>query len=144
MVSIDDLLFEQTVLIPDPAAVSWKPYRGKGVEKTGSKATETAISKAGIVLYFPDLLEIVSQFPYRLFHYVQYLQVNQVIAQCPSHQKLHRKVEYFLFGIGMMHLSGVDPLFHDKISDHHGGGFVESTLGSVFQGTPKHSFQFIF
>ena len=63
MVSIDDLLFEQTVLIPDPAAVSWKPYRGKRVEKTGSKATETAISKAGIVLYFPDLLEIVSQFP---------------------------------------------------------------------------------
>ena len=56
LVSVDDLLLEDSVPVPKAVAPSRVVETCKAVEEAGGKPTETAVSEGGIVLLLDDIL----------------------------------------------------------------------------------------
>jgi hypothetical protein len=61
LVSVDDLLTEDTVAVAESVSPRWVVQCGKRVEETSSKTTETSVSESSVAFLFDDVLHVEAE-----------------------------------------------------------------------------------
>ena len=96
LVAVPDFLLKHTVAVPDTAAVSCISQSRKGIQKAGSKTSQTSVSKGRIRFLIFDYIQVKTQLIHCLLHWLISLQINDIIAKSTSHQKFHGQIIHSL------------------------------------------------
>src|SRR5262245_25500630 len=106
LISIRELLPEQSVIVIDAVSVSGKTKGGKRVEQACSETAQTSVTERGVGLRFDCKIQIpVEAFQCIRAHIVQ-IQVAEIVFERSADEKLERKViNTFRVGLGKAVLS---------------------------------------
>ena len=115
LITVLNFLFEHAVAVADAAAVRRIAQRRQRIQKAGCQTSQAAVSKRRIRLLILDHVQIQADLLQRVFHLIIEGQVDQVVAQSPSHQELHGHVVYDLRIVLLVFLLRRNPCIHDCI-----------------------------
>ena len=59
--AVDDLLLEDSVVVPDAVAVGRHRQRGHRVQEAGGQSTEAPVPEAGVSLHVLELLDVQAE-----------------------------------------------------------------------------------
>ncbi len=121
LVTVGNLLLEHTVLITDTAAAGPVAQGCQGIQEAGSQTSQTAVAQCPIRLLVLERGEIQSQLLDGLADFLMCTEVDDVVAQCPSHQELHREIIHSLVVMLFGGLLCCHPVIDDGIL--HSGSY---------------------
>jgi hypothetical protein len=90
--AIDKALVKQAVFIADAVPVSRNAQGCQGIEKTSGQPAKAAVAEGGVVLFLPDLLEVVAHLLQHILHLIIKTEIDKAVAQGAADEKLQRKV----------------------------------------------------
>ena len=144
LITVFDLLFEHTVTITDTTSVSSVTKRSKGIHKTCSKTAQTTVSECRIRLLVFDHIQIKSDFIQCFFYFLVCGQIDQVVTEGTTHQKLHRHVIYHLRIFFVERLLGSKPVVNDNIFYSIRHRLEDFLFGSLLHGFAVKCFHIVF
>ena len=115
--SIDDLLLKHTITITNSTSICGIAQGSKRIHKTCCQPAKSTISKSRIRLLVFNDTQIQSNLFKCFFYFPISPQINQIISQCPAHQKLHGHIIQYLRVIFFNDLLCCHPFIHDNILD---------------------------
>ncbi len=115
LIAILNLLLEHSIAVTDAASICRISKACQRVQKTCSQTSQTAVSKGRIRLLVFDHIQIQSDLLQCLFYLIIKGQVDQIVAQCSAHQKLHGHIIYDLRVFFVILFLRRDPCIHNRI-----------------------------
>ena len=128
---IDDFLAEDAVVITQAIAHTGKIKRRHRIEITSSKPSKSAVSQPGVHLVIAQVVPVDSVFLKSFPTELVGLQVDDIVTQKPSHQKLEREIVDALGVLLQIHFLRVDPTLDNPIAHSIGKCRIFIALGSV-------------
>ena len=96
LITIFNLLFKQTIVVTDTAAICAISQCCQRIKKTCCQSSQTTVSQRRVRLLILDHIQIKSQLFQSFFYFFIRCQVDQIISQSSSHQKFHGQIVYNL------------------------------------------------
>ena len=113
----DDPLVEDAVVVAEAVAVGRVAESGQGIHEAGRQPTQAAVPEARVPLGLAEILETVAELAESLTHLVVQAQVDQAVAQRPTHQVLERQVVHALDVLVVVGVLRPDPALHHPITN---------------------------
>lgn len=92
LITILDLLLENTVVISNTITPSRDLKGGERVDEASGKSTETTITKGGISLLLIELLEVITHVHESLLELLLHVNVDEGILESTTHKELERQI----------------------------------------------------
>ena len=127
--SIFDALGEHAILISYAVAVARNIECRHGIEETGGKPSQAAISQCGIRFYFAHCIEIDFQLLQRFPELRIEAQVLHAVHQRAAYQEFQRKIIDALDIIVVITAHGFHPAVYQAIAHHVGRGEKPVAIG---------------
>ena len=134
LLTVDQFLAEQAVLIADGAAHGRQLLGSKTVHEAGSQTAKAAVAQRGFRLFGQDLQKIHTQLSQRFFIYFFAGQVNQVAVHQPTQKILDGEIIHALAPGFVTGMAGDHPLLHHLVSDSHSDSLVQLLLAGFGDG----------
>ena len=116
LVSVVDLLLEETVLVVDSVAVAGHAERRHRIQEARSQAPQAPISERHIRLAGLDLIQVRSQIAQRLPALLANPQIQEIVSQVLSRQEFDGQVVQALQIAAPVTLLGFEHAFHHAIT----------------------------
>ena len=122
LVTVAELLFEETVFVVDAVADRGEIESGQGIEEAGGEAPETAVAECHVVFLVARFLEGMPQILQRFGHFFEHTGRDHVVDEQAPHEEFHREivnaahVAFVVHGKGFHH-----PRDDDALDGHRGG-----------------------
>lgn len=140
LITIHNLLLENTIAVPQPVTPSRVVQTGQRVQKARRKASETAVSERRIMLMVDDILnpetELAQPFPCKILDVV----VENGVIERSAHQKLEGEVVDTLLILEGLLLLSLVPVDDQAITNGECGTAVCGLIVAVVEGTSESGF----
>lgn len=131
MITVNDLLLEDTVSVPQPIPPGGVVEAGQTVEEASRQATQAAVSQGGVVLLADDVLDAEAQVCEPALGDVLLADVEHGVVEGPAHEELEAQVvDPLAIGEGVA-LLGPVPLQDEAVPEGQAGGGVCGLLVAV-------------
>ena len=96
LLTVHNMLFKKTVLVPDAAPVARQFERRHGIDEAGRQTAQTSVPQPRIRLLGQDGIQVEPQFPESFPGQVLHAAVHQVGIQQPAQQELDAEIIHLL------------------------------------------------
>ena len=117
LLSIDDALAEDAVVVAKTIAHAREIQRTQRVEEAGGQAAKTAIAETGVDFEVTQGVPVETIFLEGLGAFLVELEVDDVVAEETSDKELQREIGDATLVLGVVTLLGVHPPLDDPITD---------------------------
>ena len=138
LVAVHDLLLEHAVVVADAAAVGGIVQGGEGIQETGCKTAQTAVTQRGVRLLILNGIHLEAELLERFRDRLVGHKVDSVIAESTAHQELHREIEKGLGILIVESLLCAHPAVDDLILQRQGGCLEHLLIGGFLHGAAVH------
>mmetsp|Transcript_101606 Transcript_101606/g.140414 ORF Transcript_101606/g.140414 Transcript_101606/m.140414 type:complete len:202 (+) Transcript_101606:1511-2116(+) len=135
LVTILDLLLEDSVFVSNTVTPSRNLKSGERVKEASGKAAKTTVSESGISLLFVEIFHLVADVHHGAFELIFHINVNKGVLHVSTHQKFEREVVHALAVFGCVEFVSIIPRLDQAISDGVGSGLVSTELIEVETST---------
>ena len=127
LVAVFDVLLEHAVLVADAVAVARIVQGGKGVQEAGCQAAKATVAQScvGLLVFYHVIVNV--QVLENLHYGILDAHVDEVVAQCPAHEKFSGEVVHLPGGLVGVLASGFHPVGHDYVQGR-GGNCVKQVM----------------
>ena len=134
LLSLHDLLLEDTQLIADGIAGGGDLQRGHAVQIAGGQTSQTAVAQTGVRLHVENIRRLEAQLADGGGQIVQQLQIEGVFHQAAPHEKLQRQVVHLALFLVRRLLPRLDAALRHDVAEHHGAGLHHLTVRGLLLG----------
>ena len=139
LIAADDLLFKETILIANGAAMSRQTVCSERVDKAGSETTETAVAEPRIRLFLVGVRELQIELLQNLLHRLLNAEVDEIGAQEPTEQKLNGKIVDLLDALLRVLPIRLDPVVRNGLLRRRRNRLVDFGFGQLVETPPKEN-----
>ena len=139
LIAVDDLLFKETVLIANGAAMPRVTVCSERVDKAGSEAAEAAVAEPRIRLFLVGIRELQIELLQNLLHRLLNAEVDEIGAQEPTEQKLNGKIVDLLDALLRVLPIRLDPVVRNGLLRRRRNRLVDLLFGQLVETPPEEN-----
>ena len=139
LIAVDDLLFKETVLIANGAAMPRVTVCSERVDEAGGEAAEAAVAEPRIRLFLVGIRELQIELLQNLLHRLLNAEVDEIGAQEPTEQKLNGKIVDLLDALLRVLPIRLDPVVRNGLLRRRRNRLVDFGFGQLVETPPKEN-----
>ena len=116
LLSVNDLLPEQSVFITDCTSHGRQIQAAQAVQKTGGKTAESAVAKARFRFFLQHVADINAQFIQRFSIFFCGKKIKHIAVHTASHQELYTQIVKVLALLFFPYFTAGDHFLHDLVT----------------------------
>ena len=117
LISVHNLLFEQTVFVSDAAAVSRQVKICQRIQEARRQTTQTSVPQTCVCLYLFNVIKGETKLFKRLSVHFSFHNVHKIVAHCATHKELKGQIVKLFLSLLLCFFLIADPFFHNLVAN---------------------------